>query len=197
MTVAGSARPSLEAVVEQYRPRIYRHIRSLVRNRADAEELTQEAFLRAHQRLESLKEPAALGGWLYRIATHVCYDFLRRASRRPDRSRGNDEAGRAEELALAAEGPGLDQLVERAEMNACGGDLLEKLPRSYRTVLLLHDLHGLTSVEIARLLRCTPGTVKIRLHRARRRLRAAVEEGCDLYRDQRGVLVGGRKPRKR
>ncbi len=69
------------------------------------------------------------------------------------------------------------------------------IPDRYRAVLLLHDLQGLTSVEIARLLRCTPGSVKIRLHRARKRFREALERECDLYRDDRGVLLGSPKPR--
>jgi DNA-directed RNA polymerase specialized sigma24 family protein len=57
-------------------------------------------------------------------------------------------------------------------------------------VLLLHDLQGLSSVEIARLLRCMPGSVKVRLHRARCRFRAALEKECHFYRDERGVLLG-------
>lgn len=185
--------------LDRYRARIHRHIRGLVRDPGDAEDLTQETFLRAHQRLDSLKEPAALGVWLYRIATHVCYDHLRRASRRraPDGSPPDEEARRPEELELAAEGPSLDQLVERAEMSACGEEFLDKLPDGYRNVILLHDLLGLTGVEIARLLRCSPGTVKIRLHRARGRFRAALEAGCDFYHNERGVLVGIRKPPKR
>ena len=82
-------------------------------------------------------------------------------------------------------------------MSACGEELLGKIPESYRTVLLLHDLVGLTSVEIGRVLGCAPGTVKIRLHRARARFREAVERACDLYHDERGVLVGIRKGPRR
>lgn len=69
------------------------------------------------------------------------------------------------------------------------------LPDAWRAVLLLHDLQGLSSVEIARLLRCTPGSVKIRLHRARDRFREALERECQLCRDERGVLLGRPKPR--
>ncbi len=189
MQAAEPNRMTSEAVFERYRARIYRHIRSLVRNRGDAEDLTQETFLRAHERLAGLKEPAALGVWLYRIATHVCYDYLRRVSRQPSAA---GDAGQLEELTV--EGPGLDRLVERAEMITCGEEFLDRLPDGYRTVILLHDLLGLTSVEIARLLRCTPGSVKIRLHRARSRFRAALEAGCEFYRSEEGVLLGTRKP---
>lgn len=183
---------SSEPALEQYRARIRRHIRGLVRDRADAEDLTQETFLRAHQRMPTLREPAALGVWLYRIATHVCYDHLRRIRRLPGRV-GDD--GRLDEV--PAEAPSLARAVENAEMSACGERFLDDLPAGYRSVILLHDFLGLTSAEIARLLRCTEGSVKIRLHRARARFRAALESGCDLYRDERGVLVGEPKPRTR
>ena len=169
-----------------------------MRNPADAEDLTQETFLRALRQLESLKEQAALGVWLYRIATHVSYDFLRRVSRRPvlQMEGADDEAGGAQELATMAATPRLDQIVEQAEMSTCVQEFLERLPDGYRAAILLHDLQGLTSAEIAAFLDCTPGTVKIRLHRARSRLRAALQARCDLSRDERGVLVCGRKPLK-
>lgn len=198
MALAGATGVSSQAIFERYRQRIYRHIARIVGSRADAEDLTQETFLRAHRQLGSLKQPEALGMWLYRIATNVSRDFLRPSARRsePSRGRPDGEAGPAEEREPAAEGPDLDQLVDHAHMSACGEEFLDKLPASYRTVLLLHDIQGLTSAEIGRLLRCTPGTVKIRLHRARSRFKALLEAGCDFYRDERGVLLGGRKPRK-
>jgi RNA polymerase sigma-70 factor (ECF subfamily) len=169
-----------------------------VRDRSDAEDLTQETLLRAHEQLASLRDPGALGVWLYRIATRVCYDHLRRAgSPAAPVDRRDDEGPRGAEERIPDGGPGLDQLVDNAAMSACGEKLLETLPDAYRAVLLLHDLQGLTSVEIARLMRCTPGSVKIRLHRARCRFREALERECELYRDQRGVLVGSPKPRRR
>jgi len=188
-----------EADFERYRDRIYRHVRRMVRSRADAEDLTQETFLRAHRQLAELRDPASMAPWLYRIATNACCEFLRPSLERRAHHPGPDGDGpeRAEELELAAEGPGLDHLLDQAAMSACGAELLERLPPSYRTVLLLHDLQGLTSIEVARLLRCTPGAVKIRLHRARREFRVLLEAGCELYRDERGVLLGARKlPRR-
>lgn len=187
-----------DLALERYRTKIHRHIRSLVRDRSEAEDLTQETLLRAHEQLATLRDPGALGVWLYRIATRVCYDHLRRAASppAPDDRRDDEGPGGAEER-IPDGGPDLDQLVDNAAMSACGERLLDTLPDAYRAVLLLHDLQGLTGVEIARLMRCTPGSVKIRLHRARRRFREALERECELYRDQRGVLVGSPKPRRR
>lgn len=136
--------------------------------------------------------------WLYRIATRVCYDHLRRAASppAPDVRPDGEGPGGAEER-VPDGGPSLEQIADNAAMSACGERLLETLPDAYRAVLLLHDLQGLTSVEIARLTRSTPGSVKIRLHRARRRFREALARECELYRDERGVLAGSPKPRRR
>lgn len=197
MSEGARDRAAVDLALEPYRPKIARHIRSIVRDRSDAEDLTQETLLRAHERLARLREPAGLGLWLYRIATRLCYDHLRRSARAREAAPGGAGGGEAAMDRIAGDGPDLDQVVDNAAMSACGEKLLEKLPDGHRAVLLLHDLQGLTSVEIARLLCCTPGSVKIRLHRARQRFREALQEECVLYRDERGVLLGSPRPRRR
>jgi RNA polymerase sigma-70 factor, ECF subfamily len=188
---------AVEATFRLHRPEIHRYIRGLVRGRAEAEDLTQETFLRAHRQIDALEDPGAMRGWLFRIATNVCTDFLREAARRRKLEGSPGEGAERNEPTVADEGPSPGELLDRASMNACGEEFLASLPRGYRRVLVLHDLVGLTSVEIARLLRSTPGAVKIRLHRARESFRAALEAGCDFHRDDRGALVGAPKPRKR
>jgi RNA polymerase sigma-70 factor (ECF subfamily) len=183
-------RAASEQALERHRGKIERHIRSLVRDRALAEDLTQETLVRAHQQLVTLRDPGALGPWLYRIATHVCTDHLRRAAVSLETC-GSESAER-----IAGAGRTADELADDAAMSACGEKLLDRLPDAYRAVLLLHDMQGLTSVEIARLTRSTPGSVKIRLHRARQRFREALESECQIYRDSRGVLLGCPRPRR-
>lgn len=170
------------ALFERHRARIHRYVRGMVRNHAEAEDLTQETFLRAHRQLGSLRDPAAVSTWLYRIATHVCYDRFRQTSR----GRPVDPAG-DEPIEEAA--PRLDKLFEQAEMSACIQKFIGTLPDAQRQVLLLHDVHGLTGPEIARLSGSSLDAVKIRLHRARRGLQAALAGGCDFSRDERDVLV--------
>jgi RNA polymerase sigma-70 factor (ECF subfamily) len=197
MADAAPGRASL-GPLEAYRAKLERHVRSMVRDRSDAEDLTQETLLRAHEQLGRLRDPGALGVWLYRIATRLCYDHLRKvrlASASDAPCDAEDEAERPEDR-VPAGGPGAEQLADNAAMSACGERLLDTLPDAYRAVLLLHDLQGLTSVEIAELLGCTAGAVKVRLHRARVRFREALERECHLYRDERGVLLGSPKPRR-
>ena len=96
---------------------------------------------------------------------------------------------RKQEHAVAAAGPRLDQALEQDEMSSCVQSYLAELPDMYRAVILLHDMEGLTNPEIARMLRISLPTVKIRIHRAREKLREALANACSFSSDERGVLV--------
>ena len=115
--------PEFSKTLAAYREPIYRYVLSIVRNAAEAEDLTQETFLRAHTKLSTLDDPARLSAWLYRIATNVCYDRFRQASyrNRPqslDRTtEGDIEASRTETSADPA--PRLDNIMEQKEMSTC------------------------------------------------------------------------------
>ena len=182
------------AVADRYRSSIHHYVLRLVGDSSLADDLTQETFLRVHQHLAELKDPAALEGWLYRIATNVSYDRLRqRAHREPalpllssDESR-NDAV--VEDGALRP-----DQLLEQKEMGDCVLRFLAGLSPTHREVMLLHDLQGYTDPEIAQMLSLSLQNVKIRLHRARAGLRAALSEGCHFAHDDRGVFVCEPKP---
>ncbi len=166
--------------------RISRYIQSMIRDEAEAEDLTQETFLRAYQRRDTLREEAAQTAWLYRIATHVSLDRLRRYARRAplESEIDPDETDVAE-----PNSPSLQQTMERDEMSGCVQDFLNRLPDNYRAVILLHDMHELTAQEIAQLLSESLPTVKIRLHRARIKLKAALRAGCDFSYDESSTLT--------
>jgi RNA polymerase sigma-70 factor (ECF subfamily) len=177
------------AVAERYRAAIYRYVSRLVANSSLADDLTQETFVRVHQHLDELKEHAALEAWLYRVATNVCYDhFRRRDQRQPGLPLPGQDDGWDPPVA-EADALRPDQLLERSEMSDCVLRFLIELPEARRRVLILHDLQGYTNPEIARLLGLSLENVKIRLHRARARLRAELSGGCDFSRDERGVFV--------
>ena len=169
---------------EAYHDRIYRYVLGLVRNPAEAEDLTQDTFLRAYRYGDSLRDPDAVRGWLYRIATHVCLDRLRQ--RKPSVSLDSEEGeNRLKPPASTAPSP-LD-ISERKETSACVQRCLDFLPDKYRAVILLREAHSLTGPEIADLLGVTLTTVKIRLHRARRKLQQVMKRGCAVSDDSRGV----------
>lgn len=193
--LSGKAAPavptmSFAELYASHHGRIRGYVRSMVHDPMDADDLTQEVFLRAHRRLDTVRDPDALTSWLYRIATHVCYDRYRKSARQP----------RLEPLDITDSGeprPGLEspdevslvQVIERAEMSSCVRNYLDELSDDYRQVILLHDLEQLTNPEIAEMLDVSLDAVKIRLHRARRKLQAALREHCDFAYDEHGVFV--------
>ena len=167
-------------------PRIFRYIMSMVRDTAEAEDLTQETFLRAHQRRDSLRDEGARTAWLYRIATHVCLDRLRQYARRSPKESDTD----LDDIDVPEpDAPSLQQALEQDEMSECVQRYFNRLSNSFRSVILLHDMHELTAPEIAQLLGESLATVKIRLHRARRKLSLALGAGCNFSHDERDVLV--------
>jgi len=166
--------------------RIFRYILNMVQDIPTAEDLTQETFLRAYKSRDSLRAEAAQTAWLYKIATHVSFDWLRQYARRAPMQSEAD----LEQLEVAEPNtPSLQQAIERDEMSVCIQRYLIRLSDSYRAVILLHDMHGLGAPEIAQLLGESLGTVKIRLHRARLKLRTALEAGCAFSYDESNVLT--------
>ncbi len=171
-----------------HREAIFRFLLGMARDPSEAEDLTQETFLRAHSRLASLDDETRLVPWLYRIATNIARDRFRQAAWRK-RQVPFEVEGSGPALPIVDAGPRLDKVMEQREMSDCVRSYLEGLSDAYRTVILLHDIQGLTNPEIAELLGASVDAVKIRLHRARGKLRAALDRGCSFSRDERGVTV--------
>jgi RNA polymerase sigma-70 factor (ECF subfamily) len=184
MTISGA--DHFSDFFEKNYDRVYRYLRSMVRDDKEAEDLTQEAFLRAHRERETLKDPEAILSWLYCIATHVSLDFLRKRTKAAARA---SKSGLDDIDPPDAGTPSMQHVLEQEQMSTCVNRFFVDIPDTYRSVILLHDMYGLTGPEIASALGVPLPTVKIRLHRARRRLKAALEAGCQFSLDERGVLV--------
>lgn len=166
--------------------RIYRYILSMVRDPSEAEDLTQETFLRAYRGRDKLKEVGAQTAWLYRIATHASLDRLRQYARRGPQETDTD----LDQVEIAEpDAPSLQKTMERDEMSQCVQNYLNRLSDSYRAVILLHDMHELTATEIAQLLGESLDNIKIRLHRARRKLKVALDTGCEFSVDESSTLT--------
>jgi RNA polymerase sigma-70 factor (ECF subfamily) len=188
---AGAASGTFEARLVPFRPQVQRHIRAMVRNSAEAEELTQDTYARAFERIGQLRDPQAALAWLYRIATTVTLDRLRQ--RRPlTVPLADEEAGSVADGERPPSLPG--SALDRSEMSACVEGYLAALPDDYRIAILLHDAHGLSNPEIAELVGCSLATAKIRVHRARARLRETLSAACSFEIDECGVLVCDPQP---
>ena len=123
-------------------------------------------------------------GWLYRIATHVCLDRLRQ---RVVQVSIDADGGEGTVGSLPADVPSALEIAERSETGACVQRCLDFLSDSYRAVILLHEAHSLTAPEIANLLGQSVATIKIRLHRARRKLQQIMKIGCAVSQTSKGV----------
>ncbi len=142
--------------------RAYRTAYLIVRNPADAEEAVQEAFLRVWRFRESLPPGAAREPWLYRVLVNTCHSLLRREIPRRERT------ARSEPETVERTTPA--ELAEHAETASSVAEALDGLPDHLRVPVVLRYWTGLSEREIALAIRRRPGTVKSRLHEARRRL---------------------------
>lgn len=187
--------PDFESIYAEFRPRILRCLTRLT-GEAEAEDLTQAVFEKVGRGLPAFRGDSALATWIYRIATNVAADRARSPlSREVPVSvvdGGTDERA-AEDPWSGERPPPTDQQLIHREMNECIREVVDGLPADYRVVLWLSEFEGLTDNAIAEVLGVRLETVKIRLHRARRKLRQALECQCDLYRDERNELACDRK----
>jgi len=174
-----------EAIHEEYRPKILRYLTRMV-GEDEAEDLTQEVFVKVHRALSGFKGDSKLSTWLYRIATNTALDRLRSPSfRRTGACMPLTEESMMEEretgrqiVVAEREDTAPERLAFRQERVDCYRGVLDALPVNYRTVVALSELGDLAVDEIARILGLTPATVKIRLHRGRERLIRELKAHC-------------------
>ncbi len=172
--------PKFQDVYDAYHPRILRYVTRLV-GEAEAEDLTQEIFIKVSQGLESFRGESQLSTWLYRIATNAAIDKSRAVSFRQGAEEMGLEDADESEAAVAwtvEEGPSLEQKLMQQEMYECFERFVEKLPENYRTIFVLSDLEGFANSEIAEILGLSLDVVKIRLHRGRAKLLQALKGYC-------------------
>lgn len=164
-------------LVAKYQDRIYNMVFRMCASRADAEELAQEAFLRAMERIEQFRGQSRFYTWLFRIAANLTISHRRRSRRVKFRSLTHSEeydGTQAEDLtAVVAQqrSPGPVTAAVTAEINDRVDQAIDELDDDFRIVVVLRDIEELDYAEIAGVLDLPIGTVKSRLHRARCMLR--------------------------
>lgn len=147
-----------------------------------AQDLLQETLIRMNRGLAGFEGRASIKTWAFSIASRVAADHLRH----PERQTRVVELEEAEAIADPAND--VDERLVVDEMNACVRRTIDTLPGSYRTALILHDLEGLTAEQVAEIGECSLATAKIRIHRARKRLKDALADRCTFYRDEDAVF---------
>ncbi len=156
--------PSWDELVRQHADRVYRLAYRLSGNQHDAEDLTQETFIRVFRSLQNY-QPGTFEGWLHRITTNLFLDMVRR------RSRIRMEALPEDYDRVPADDPNPEQIYHDARLNADLQAALDALPPEFRAAVVLCDIEGLSYEEIGATLGVKLGTVRSRIHRGRQAIR--------------------------
>lgn len=184
---AVDAQPGFEDIARDLAQPVMRYLERYAGNRAVAEDLWQETLIRVHRGLPAFAGRSSVRTWVFAIANHVAADYFREPERR----------ARVVELDEAAELVDTDCAISERlvvdEMNTCVRQVIDGLPDAYRSALVLHELEGLSAEQTAEICGCSVATAKIRIHRARLRLKEALKSQCDFYRDPDNVFRCERK----
>jgi RNA polymerase sigma-70 factor (ECF subfamily) len=164
---------AFESLVRRYDRNVFRIAQHITQNREDAEDVVQDAFLKAYQNLRQFQGQSKFYTWLVRITVNEALMRLRR--RRPERMVSIDEDVKTEEDSIPREiadwSPNPEQQYTQAELKDLLGKTIQGLPPSFRTVFVLRDVEGLSTEETASALELSVPAVKSRLLRARLQLR--------------------------
>ena len=177
--MANETELTFEDLALKFSKPLLRYLTRMTRNSADADDLLQETLIRMASELSQLRSPEAVKGWAYRIATNVAIDFLRK-TKRVQFEEFIDESA-------ASDSDEEDGFIVD-EMNDCVRGVIDKMPPDYRAAIILSNLQGQSVAETAKIMDISVNAAKVRIHRARARLKEALNEKCDFYKSADGNL---------
>ena len=172
---------ALASIVEKYGKLAYRLAIQITKNHEDANDVMQDTFLKVYESIGSFRKESAFETWLYRIIVNQALNMVKRRERRRESSFSD-----ANEIDLRFNLPGSSSYassphddVEKKELQKWVTQAVDSLSAKHRTVVILHEFEGLTHPQIATILNCSEGTVRSRLHYARRKLRDLLKPYVD------------------
>ncbi|MBA4147869.1 MAG: sigma-70 family RNA polymerase sigma factor [Verrucomicrobia bacterium] len=165
-----------DTLMRKYQQRIYATLYNMTSNHEDANDLTQETFIKAYQALKSFKGDAGFYTWVYRIAVNKTLNFLKQRKNKRHMSLNDldfNVENNPDLVALISEKtPRRD--ADLTELQEKLNEAMQKLSEPHRLVVTLHDIQGLSHEEIGKIMECNPGTVRSRLFYARQQLQATL-----------------------
>jgi len=170
---------AFDELIRRYQERVYATIYHMTSNHEDANDLTQETFVKAYKALTSFKGDSGFFTWVYRIAVNKTINFLKQKKNRHNGFSLNDLDFNAEHdpdlVALVSDkNPRTDMGL--AELQEKLNEAMQKLSDVHRLVVTLHDIQGLSHEEIGKIMDCNPGTVRSRLFYARQQLQGSLTD---------------------
>ena len=172
---------ALAPLVEKYKRMVHRLALQITKNHEDANDVMQETFIKVYQSIHTFRQEAAFETWIYRITVNEALNFVKRRERRRESPLSTTEESEYDptvrQKAEIANDPQIN--AEKTELRHWVTKAVNSLSLKHRIVVILHELEGLTHAEIASILNCSEGTVRSRLHYARKQLRSLLKPYID------------------
>ncbi len=174
---------AFDDLYKHYKHKIFNYFYRMTGNRENAEDLTQETFLKAYQGIDRFEGRSSISTWLFRIAVNTYLNAVAKTKQAPEECT----------VETIKDPSSLTKEMELRELQWCMQKFLSDLPDSYRTPIILYELQGLRIKEIAEIMNISPETVKIRLIRGRKKLRAIMCKQCSFFRPNNPCNCRGEK----
>jgi RNA polymerase sigma-70 factor, ECF subfamily len=172
----------LMTIHDQYYQRVRKFIMAAVRDASVADDLIQETFIRIQENLAGARDPAKISSWIFSIAHRLCQDHFRAAKKSSTHEEIHEGLADLQQISV-------QKKMEQGEMSRCVQEQLNLLPESLRSILIFSDVMEFSHQETADILKISVANAKVRLHRARGKFKAILEEKCTFAVDERNVLV--------
>lgn len=163
---------TFERLVRDHERAVYNHAYRMLGNEYDAFDISQEAFLSAYSNFSKFKNNSSFSTWIYRIVHNLCLDELRKRKSSKKTVTLNDDYLKN----TLTDGSSPVQAAENAESAQMIQNAINNLPAKMKEVIVFRDIDGLSYDEISKILRCSAGTVKSRINRARNKLKKLLEQ---------------------
>lgn len=186
-----------QQIYDDYHEKVFRYLQRMI-GEGEAEDLTQEVFVKIGRGLESFRGESSLSTWVYKIATNTALDRMRSSRHELGKRIPVEVISDTEDdkhVWTGEQKASTEQAVIRKEMNGCIRGIIDTLPETDRLVIVLSELEGLTDAEIASIIGLGLRATKMRLHRTRAKLRNELNRACDFYRNEQNEFVCDRKNR--
>jgi len=174
---------AFDMLVCRYSQQFFRMARGIVEDDSEAEDVLQKAFMKMHDKIDSLNKPSSFSSWAYRIVRNQALMRVRKRNRNQEVGFGDLGPGKDDERHWESDAPTwryrADEAVENQELRERLGDAVSKLEPKYQSPFVLYEIDGMELDEIAELLDLSKAGVKTRIHRARKTLRATLGRYVD------------------
>jgi RNA polymerase sigma-70 factor (ECF subfamily) len=174
---------AFETLIQSHQKKVYNIALRMTKNPEDAQELSQDAFVRAFIAIKKFRGDSSFATWLYRITMNVCTDFLRKRNKASVISIEQSVYESQQTMQLADNEPGPDEISEKNQLKKLVKEAMDLLPPEHRQVLILRDLLDMTYKDIANTLSINEGTIKSRINRARENLKKVITSRSELFQD--------------